>query len=495
MDGSRKEPYTKNWMELINIGRASLLLKAKVQEQTLTLRDNIGFRYVRFWGLFQPDMELRPDHETELLNFDRIDEVLDFLVYNNLLPFIDFGDKPIQIAKNTIHDVILDEGKPAFLYLSEYRFLLIRFFYHIVSRYHEDQVKKWRFECWYDERKERQVEPHSYFEIFNTTCEVIRSILPDAMIGGCGMKINDVEMESFLNIWKNQPFQPDFFSVLSYPYDPVSPYGGKYSYNDYTHLSNDSDFMKHQVIRVKKLLQAAGFEIPFYVTEWNCTISSRNHINDTCYKGTYILKNIIDLLNEVDILGYWSGLDITATYYDSQNILSGCPGLLTKDTICKPAYYAFRFLHRMGSYLVETGENYQITASGHYSYYIVCYNYQPLNSRYYQKSENLHNIKEIQTLSTGNVPLHMDFQINNLPIDRYFIKSFSVSPRYGSVLDEWVRLNTMNNMRKEDIEYLKRICTPHMTIQEMETIDGVLRFQLELEVGEIALIHIYHNKY
>lgn len=492
-DGSRKEPYKKNWMELINIGRASDLLKAKVQEQTLILRDDIGFRYVRLWGLFQSDMELRLEHQTDILNFDRIDEVLDFLVYNNLLPFIELGDKPIQIARNTTDDVMLDEGPPAFLRLSEYQFLLTRFFQHIISRYRIDQVRQWRFECWYDERTERQVEPVSFFQIFNVTCKVIRSLLPNAVIGGCGMKINDVEMEDFLNTWKEQPSQPDFFSVLAYPYDPIAPKKGKYTYASYTHLLNDSKFIKHQVMHVKKLLRAADMKIPLYVTEWNCTISSRNYINDTCHKGTYILKNVVDMLGEVDIMGYFCGLDLVTTYYDSQNILNGCTGLLTKDNINKPAYYAFRFLHRMGSYLVEAGKNYLITTNGHFSYYIICYNYQTLDNRYYQKSENLHTIREISTFSTGGTPLHMDFQLDNLPTDKYFIKTFTISPHYGSVLNEWIRLNMITNMSKEDIEYLKRICTPHMTIQEMKTVEGTLRFELKLEPEEFTLVHIYHQ--
>ena len=31
---------------------------------------------------------------------------------------------------------------------------------------------------------------------------------------------------------------------------------------------------------------------PVYVTEWNLTISDRNYINDTCFKGAYVVKNI-----------------------------------------------------------------------------------------------------------------------------------------------------------------------------------------------------------
>ena len=384
-----------------------------------------------------------------------------------------------------------DEGNPVFYRLSEYKTLLTHFFHHIITRYRADRVRQWRFECWFDEGKGRQHEPISFFDMFNITCEVIRSILPDAVIGGCGMKCNDVRMEAFLNSWKEQPYQPDFFSVISYPYDPVA--AQESTYDDYVRMSTDSDFMLHQVRQVKELLRTVGMDIPVYVTEWNCTVSSRNYINDSCYKGVYLMNNITNLLGEVDVLGYWSGLDLVNTYYDSSNILSGCPGLLTKDNICKPAYYAFRFLQRMGAYLVEANENYLITTSGHFSYYIICYNYHPLNRRYYQKPENLHTSREIQVLTIDGIPMHMSFQLDHLSVDQYAIKTYAISPHYGSVLDEWIRLNTMTNMRKEDVDYLKRICTPHMSIQEMEAINGTLRFELELEPAEMALIHIYRK--
>lgn len=490
VNGAKKEPYTKNWMEMINLGRASDLTKAKVQEQVLFLRDTLGFRYVRFWSLFNNEMELRPEHQTNVINFDRVDEVLDFLVYHNLIPFIELGDKPKHISRTATDAVYFEEGKLIFSNPKEFESVLTRFMHHVITRYRLEEVRKWRFECWMDHRIYPDGEPVPYFEVFNSTSRVIHSILPDAMVGGCGMKCNDQEMGAFLKGWKLQPCQPDFFSIMSYPYEPSEDVDGVLRY---TQLSTDSQFLKRQLQNTKRLMLDAGMDMPVYITEWNCTISSRNYLNDTCYKGAYLLKNIIDLLGEVDVLGYWAASDLVSTYYDSQNILNGCPGLLSKDNICKSAYYAYRFLRRMGDYLVEAGENYLITTSGHFSYYIICLNHRPLDYRYYRKPENAHSVEEILALTQSNPSIRMKFHLDNLPDDRYIIKTSVISPHYGSVLDEWMRLNTMTNIRQEDINYLKRICTPHMSIREMDTQAGQLQFEMELEAEEISLIHIYHK--
>ena len=44
---------------------------------------------------------------------------------------------------------------------------------------------------------------------------------------------------------------------------------------------------------------------PVYVTEWNLTISDRNYINDTCFKGAYVVKKYSGLLSIVR--GYGTG--------------------------------------------------------------------------------------------------------------------------------------------------------------------------------------------
>lgn len=488
-DGARRDPYRKNWMELVNIGRASDLLKSKVQEQLLTLKNALGFHYVRFWGVFDAAMELREGHDTLHLNFDRLDEVLDFLVENDLIPFLEMGDKPAVILRNLTEHVKLDEGQPIFDNIPEFRSVMTQFFHHLVTRYRAEVIRDWRFECWDDDRYHRQSESVSYFEIFNSFCDIVRSIIPGAVIGGCGMIIDAPDMESRLRLWMQQRCRPDFFSVMCYPYELRTAHNGE----TYYQLTTDSRFLVEQTARVRNLMEKAGMDIPLYVTEWNITLSSRNYINDSCYKGCYLLKNLVDMVGQADMVGYWMGSDLTSTFYDSQNIISGSPGLLSKDGITKPAFYAYRFLQRMGRYLIGRGKNYLITASGHFSYYIVCFNDQSLPASYYQTEEDAHTPASLRDCLDKLSPVHLNFCLEHLPAEQYTIKSLIVSPEYGSVMDEWLRLNTMTNIRREDIDYLRRICTPHMFIQEQTVKDGRISFPVDLDREEITLIHIYQT--
>jgi beta-xylosidase len=105
--------------------------------------------------------------------------------------------------------------------------------------------------------------------------------------------------------------------------------------------------------------------------------------------------------------------------------------------------------------------------------------------------EDAHTPASLRGILDKLAPSHLSFCLENLPAEQYTIKASIVSPQYGSVLDEWLRLNTMTDIRKEDIDYLRRICTPHLFIQEKPTENGKLSFHVDLQPEELALIHIY----
>ena len=489
-DGASRQPYHKHWEDMINIGRATDLLKARVQKQTLFLCEQLGFRSVRFWGIFDEDMELRDGHDVTHLNFDKLDEILDFLVQNNLTPFIEFGNKPMIIFRDIMDLVMLKEGEPIFRCIPEFRAVLSQFFHHLVTRYRAEKVRTWRFECWYDNRYDRQEVPVNYFDIFDVVRDVADSILPGVVIGGCGIEISNSRMEEFLREWLRHPAQPDFLSVYCYPYEECQD---RNLYTNFTRQSADTRFLVTQLGRLRETMDRVGFKVPLYVTEWNISLSSRNYIHDSCYKGCCLLTNLIGSLGMAEAIGYWVGSDCLNTYFDSPDVISGGPGLLSKDGICKPSFYAYRFLHRMGRYLVAAGRNYLITASGHFSYYIICFNDRPIDARYYRLPEDRHTPASLKEMLEKAAPVRLGFTLEHLPVEHYTIKTSIMSPQYGSVLHEWLRLGTMTNMRSEDIDYLKRICTPHMFVQEKDTEQGELSFDIDLDAQEIALIHIYHK--
>ncbi len=106
----------------------------------------------------------------------------------------------------------------------------------------------------------------------------------------------------------------------------------------YGHKSIDVNYMKNQMDTIKCIIAESGLKVPeLHISEWNFTISNRNLLNDSCEQGAYVLKNCIDMDGEVTHMSYWHALDSYSDYYDSDEILNGDSGMITRDGIHKPS--------------------------------------------------------------------------------------------------------------------------------------------------------------
>lgn len=82
------------------------------------------------------------------------------------------------------------------------------------------------------------------------------------------------------------------------------------------------------------MLKEEEFEpAELHITEWNFTISNRNCINDSCAQGAYVMKTCIESVGNVDMMGFWHGSDLHSEFYDTDGVLYGESGLLSRDGI------------------------------------------------------------------------------------------------------------------------------------------------------------------
>lgn len=80
IDTKEMELLKPNWCKVINIGRASDLLRFDVREQIRYLKENLNFEYVRFWNLFSTDVMIEIKEQNTRYNFKIIDQILIFLM-------------------------------------------------------------------------------------------------------------------------------------------------------------------------------------------------------------------------------------------------------------------------------------------------------------------------------------------------------------------------------------------------------------------------------
>ena len=488
----RTVPLRPIWNRVVNIGSANDLLRSRIQEHVIALGKAFGFSYIRFWNPFSREMLIDPS-QTGRYNFTRLDAVFDFLLDHAMKPFVELGAKPRRVQAGANQALFLEETEPI-ASPHDWARLLEAFLRHAIKRYGRAAVEEWKFELWmnYDDIFDEE-KTTAFVERFRVTQDIVHKLLEHAEIGGCGMHGHTSSMDQnapYLDRLRKKILAagcvPDFVSIYIFPYDSVAPDGSILS-----RRSSDKDFVRHCVEefhRAAPEIRARGVRL--YVTEWNLTLSDRNWLNDTCFKGAYLLRNYIDLLGKVDCLAYFEGSDRISEFYDTNDCLFGGVGLLTKDSVRKPAGFAFLFLDRLYAHLVGKGENYLISSDGHGSFGIVCHNARELGYSYYMEPEDALDREHLPKYFEDLDPLSLRLTLTDVEDGAYQMKVYSVNKDSGSVLHIWGELDFEPDLSRDDARYLQKVCEPRLTIHSLSAQGGRLHISITMQANEIAYLHV-----
>ena len=475
------------WGDTINFGSASNLLNSANREHLMILQRALNFRYVRFWNVFSRQFFIRPGQEN--YDFSQIDSILDFVLEQGMKPYIELGLKPKTIHYQIGHTTVSDEEEEEVFTLPQWEHLMQAFMRHLSTRYGQNVLDDWRMELWFEEdfRKNRE-EWENYFRKFEVTWKAVKECNQKISLGGYGIRMDhggDDRLE-FLSRWSHRPVQPDFISIMYYGYER-----GADGEDIYAKRTTDNDCFIHELKREKERICQAGMgEIPVYICEWNLTPSVRNYINDTTFKGAYIIKNIIDLFGEVESMGYGAGSDRQYAFYDTAEMLFGGTGLITKEGVLKPAAFALEFMNRLFPYFIGKDRNYLISTDCHNNYGIVCHNQQILNYNYYLTPETEMEKECMWKYYEGRQRLHLRIRLKDVEDGQYRVKIYRISFMHGSVLRLWGDMDYENELSRNDIKYFRRVCEPYMTIKKLESVQRNLVIEEELQVNEIAFIRV-----
>ena len=488
-DTTHRLPLQNMWGEIINIGSASDLLKYEVRDHLVLLSRSLKFKYVRFWNIFSEDMLIDLNLSNGKYNFSKLDSILDFLVDNGLKPHIELGMKPRRIYRTVQSAIIEEKAQQPFQCMEQWCSFLRVMMSHLLRRYRKVELNTWRIELWFDESQwgDENAEQR-YYEIFNAAYTIIKQFADGLEIGGCGCRTIDMSVSGmrFFSAWSKQPCLPDFISQICFAYEVDEIRGDRYSKR-----STDEEILIHMVQEMRQVLSHIGFDkVKLYVTEWNLTVSDRNYINDSCYKGAYIVKNVISLYGEADKLAYFMGSDLTSEHYDSGVFLCGGSGLISKDGILKSAGYAFKFFSWLFPLFISKGEHYLLTTDGYDAYGLVVHNQRPLNYNYYLSREDLIEKERIWNYYEDLKKLNLTLYLDGVTNGRYQIKTHRIAEHIGDALSVWGEMEFETELTREDIKYLGRACGPKLSIQTVEARNNTLKLVMDIEPNEIRFVRI-----
>lgn len=495
-DVSRGEPYSKLWNLTMNAGSCNTLLLSNMQQHVLYLAEHLGFRYVRMWNVFSVPMMITDGKHMGGYQYDRLDIVLDFLVEHHLIPFLDMGVRPNAAAKAEGKAVFFESESVQFTSRAAWEAMVANFIQHVVKRYGVDVVSEWIFELAYDtvhipESNCYQDDAYDNGATFCYLYRQLKAVSQNIQVGGPGAIIGwrDANTRDFLQRAKENGCIPDFASAFLFPYETAIE-DGSIMRRRVTNVDNE----REQIVYFREMVAQSGLDCKIYISEWNNSLSNRDYLNDSCFRAAYLTEKIEQLWGEVDMLGLWMASDWVSNYYDTgSRIANGGSGLLTKDLIHKPVYYALKFLSSMGDSLIDKGKGYLMTRREQQDYYILCYNFKWYDCSYFVSREDIDDPAVIPTLFQDSDPLTFKFQLQDLPFDRCVVKKRLVSPKEGMILTEWSKFQYALTLDAPDVQYIRQACFPRMSMERMQAQGHTLSFETVLQPHEVMLIHIYRD--
>ncbi|MBU3099495.1 MULTISPECIES: GH39 family glycosyl hydrolase [Clostridium] len=493
------EPLIKYWKKITSIGRAALCLRKEIQKQIRIAQNEIGYEYIRFHGIFSDDMLIyREDLSgNSIYNWTYVDEIFDFFYDINLLPFIEIGFMPEALASKKQYNPFYWGANVSYpKSIKKWSTLVSSFIKHCIQRYGTEEVKKWCFEVWsapdiqnvfWFENRER------FFEFYKETYLAIKNVCIDFKVGSPGiLPNNDFEwFGDFLNYCTANSIILDFGACHIYAYtDPQNENLPKQFFKNTNNILSlsDEDFLYDAIISLKKKVEDNHIkDLKLFVTEWNLSPYTEDPNRDTCFLSTYIIYNILNNINQVDGIAFWTLSDILEEGITENKLYHGGLGLFTYNGIKKPSYNAFFLLNKLGDTLIETGKDYIITSKGK-NFQILIYNFVYFDELFRTGDRSLLSYHERYNVfkSASNKDVNMILALED---GKYNIKRSKLNRQSGSSFDAWLKMGAPEDISSDVYDFLKSKEVPELSMS-IETVHKQLILNDSIPPHGILLVEL-----
>ncbi len=337
-------PFAHFWEECVGSCHAALGNRDDWRRHLRQCRDELGFRRVRFHGIFNDDMSVfRRRAGRGDCTFHNVDLVYDYLLQLGMRPFVELGFMPGDMASaaTTVFHYKGNVSPPTDW--NQWEMLVEAFARHLVERYGAEEVSTWPVEVWNEPNLPLfwTGNREDYFRLYQHAANALKKADTRIPVGGPATARNEwiPDIKAFCEA-TGTPL--DFVSTHHYPTDDAVDQGADM---EAQMAAAGRGVLRLMAERARR--EAGG--LPLYYTEWSNSPSSRDPYHDQPYAAAFIVKSVIDVAGVVDLYSYWAFSDIFEEEWFPSEPFHGGFGLLSIHGIPKPSYRAFQLLHGLGT--------------------------------------------------------------------------------------------------------------------------------------------------
>lgn len=331
------------------------LIRADAQAQLRLAADELGFRFVRFHAIFH-DVLGTVKRVNGRLRYDwhGVDRLYDDLRQRGLRPFVELGFTP-EALKTSDASIFYWHGNTSHPELAGWRDLVGAFVRHVRARYGEEEVRRWYFEVWNEPNLAgfwEGADQAAYFNLYDATVRTIKAIDPALRVGGPSTA-GAAWVPEFLAHAAVAGTPVDFVTTHTYGVD-----GGFLDEKGQadTKLSPNSDAIVGDVRKVRAQIDAVRPGLPLFFTEWSTSYTDRDFVHDSYVSAPYILSKLSRARGSLQGMSYWTYSDLFEEPGPPPTPFHGGFGLMNREGIRKPAWFAYRYLHAVTGRVVPVAD-------------------------------------------------------------------------------------------------------------------------------------------
>ncbi|MCE4536930.1 beta-xylosidase [Pelomonas sp. P7] len=452
--------------------------------QLKTAVDELGFRHVRFHDVFHDvygTVQKRGDEW--VFDFSGIDRVYDALLARGIKPFVELGFSPK--AMTTSGQTIFHwKGNTSHPLPGPWSQLVEAFARHLIQRYGADEVRQWPFEVWNEPNLAgfwEKADQQAYFELYANTARALKKVDRGLKVGGPSTA-GAAWVPELLAYAQAHELPVDF--VTTHTYGVTEGFLDEYGQSDRI-LATDPDSIIGDVRRNRREIQASAFAgIPLYITEWSTSYNPRDKVHDSYVSAPWILTKLRGTRGHAQAMSYWTYSDLFEEPGPPDRAFHGGFGLMTRDGIRKPAWFAYKYLNALRGKEVPSADGRVLAAVDGGRTAVLVWDWQHPDQK--TVSNGVFFGKPVPNGSAPPVTL----QLRNLDAGRYRVQVRRTGHKANDAYTAYLEMGAPKDLSAEQLAQLQSLTQDRPETEELVKVgqDGKLRWQLPMHSNDIVLL-------
>lgn len=505
--GMKTIPADFSWQFWVGNDHACQMLRTDVCSHVKLAHDELGFKYIRFHGIFDDDLlviqRLTDYHNframpwakrIEETSFRQIANVFDNVLACGMKPFVELSFMPKALASGKRIGLRYRNNITMPKFMERWCDLIEKFVRFLFERYGKEEVRSWYFEVWNEPDlgiffKGSKAD---YLRLYEATARTLKKVDSQLRVGGPSTSAC-LWVSDFKDFCEKNGVPYDFISTHHYPGDG---FGNMFSVGDAFKMmkatrdnaKNKVDlgdtltqyFFKPQdykkwtkgILRTmdEKAREEAG-DKPLFMSEWNSMAVYGAPVHDEKYSAAFLVKSVMDLKGIMDGYMFWCCSDVFEEMFILGKPFHGSYGIVNNDGIPKPNFWGFKLLSQLFA------ERLDLPTTN-----------EPVEYAAFVESDKTQILIYAQDFDFDrddafNVEISINCAASS--VTKQVIDSAHCNPKA-----EWIRLGKPDLFTREQVAEIAEKTRLTSEVQGFETQNGETKISLSLRTNDVVMLKI-----